>query len=244
MERLSAEYLTIAAKAQNERWDAMLEGSTLSEEQRSSVRACEAYGPLQASLRYAEARGIDLEAVFPRLVAGRSLADAGDVAAVLQTRVDRWVQVAAGRHGSSDNLIVGLIPKAQGVTDIDLAKGLAERELAMEQRARALAIAAIESEAEWVKQCGSMPTAAGSRVRWSREISTVAAYRDRWHVSAQGPIDDRSQVASAEQMRQRGRARVAAERAAVIGRDPHVHRTDSVSIPQMKVGPDVDLAEV
>ena len=160
---------------------------------------------------------------------------------MLHARVDRWIQAAGGRGRRSDNLIAGLIPRAQGVSDLEMAQALAERDLAMEERARALAIAAIESEAEWVKQCGSMPTAAGSRVRWLREISTVAAYRDRWHVSAQGPIDDRSQVASAEQMRERGRARVVAERAAVIGRDPHVHRTDSVSIPQMKVGPDVDL---
>ncbi|MBO0748456.1 MAG: hypothetical protein J2O47_08890, partial [Acidimicrobiaceae bacterium] len=52
-----------------------------------AIRASEAYGPLLAALRDAEARGLDVDSVFPRLAAGRSLDDAEDPAAVLHGRV-------------------------------------------------------------------------------------------------------------------------------------------------------------
>ena len=139
MERLSAEYLTLATLAQAERWDALLARSGLTEAELEAVRASEAHGPLLASFRDAEARGLDVEAAFPRLVAGRSLADAADVAAVLHSRVDRWTQAAGGRRRTAGNLIAGLIPRVQGVNDPEMARALAERDQAMEGRARALA---------------------------------------------------------------------------------------------------------
>ena len=66
MERLSAEYLTLATLAQAERWDALLAGSGLTEAQLEAVRASEAHGPLMASFRDAEARGLDVEAAVPQ----------------------------------------------------------------------------------------------------------------------------------------------------------------------------------
>ena len=135
MERLSAEYLTLATLAQAERWDALLVRSGLTDAELECVRASEAHGPLLASLREAEARGLDVEAAFPQLVARRSLADAADVAAVLHGRVDRWTQAAGGRRRMAENLIAGLIPRAQGVTDPEMAEALAERDAAMQERA-------------------------------------------------------------------------------------------------------------
>ena len=115
MERLSAEYLTLATLGQQERWDGLLARSGLSEADLATVRASAAYGPLLAAFRDAEARGLDVESTFPRLVAGRSLADAVDVAAVLHGRVEHWTQAAGGRNRQADNLIAGLIPRAQHV---------------------------------------------------------------------------------------------------------------------------------
>ena len=89
-----------------------------------TVRASAAYGPLLAAFRDAEARGLDVETTLPRLVAGRSLADAVDVAAVLHSRVERWTQAAGGRNRKADNLIAGLIPRAQRVSDPELAQAL------------------------------------------------------------------------------------------------------------------------
>ncbi len=157
MERLSAEYLTLARLAQAERWDALLVRSGLTGAELESVRASEAHGPLLASFREAEARGLDVDAAVPQLVARRSLADAADVAAVLHGRVDRWAQTAGGRRRIAGNLIVGLIPRAIGVTDPEVAEALAERDRAMQERAVTLAAQAIEAGADWVQRLGSLP---------------------------------------------------------------------------------------
>ncbi len=98
MERLSAEYLTLATLPKQSAGTPCSVRSGLTETDLDAVRASEAHGPLLAAFREAEARGLDVEAAFPQLVAGRSLADAADVAAVLHGRVDRWTQAAGGRR--------------------------------------------------------------------------------------------------------------------------------------------------
>ena len=159
MERLSAEYLTLATEAQAERLDALLARSGLSDDDLATVAASAARGPLFAGLRDAEARGLDVDEALPKLVAGRSLADAADVASVLHGRVDRWSQAAGGRRRHTGHLIAGLIPRAQGVTDPDMARALAERDHAMEQRARSLAVEAIAAGQSWVRPLGAPPSA-------------------------------------------------------------------------------------
>ena len=128
MERLSAEYLTLATLAQAERWEALLARSGLSESELEEVRASEAHGPLLAAFREAEAQGLDIESVFPRLVEARSLDDAADAAAVLHGRVERWSQAARDRRRGSGDLIAGLIPRAQRVSDPEMARALAQRD--------------------------------------------------------------------------------------------------------------------
>ncbi len=51
MERLSAEYLTLATMAQSERWDSLLAQSGLSDGDLEAVRASAAHGPLLAAFR-------------------------------------------------------------------------------------------------------------------------------------------------------------------------------------------------
>jgi conjugative relaxase-like TrwC/TraI family protein len=216
MERLSAEYLTLAAMAQSERWDALLAQSGLSDGDLAAARTSAAHGPLLAAFREAEARGLDVEDAFPRLVAGRSLADAADVAAVLHGRLERWTQAASGRNRRADNLIAGLIPRAQGVSDPEMAQALAERDRAMEGRARTLADRAVENSEGWARRFGIPPTAPARRERWMREISTIAAYRDRWHLTNQSVLGKQGDVSSTEQSGQRQLAQAAAARAAAI----------------------------
>jgi conjugative relaxase-like TrwC/TraI family protein len=216
MERLSAEYLTLAALAQQDRWDALLVRSGLSDSDLATVRASTALAPLLAAFREAEARGLDIESAFPRLVAGRSLADAADVAAVLHGRVERWTQVACGRSRRADNLIAGLIPRAQGVSDPEMAHALAERDQAMEGRARTLADQAVESGASWVQLLGTLPANPAQRERWMRELTTVAAYRDRWHVTSKSLVGKHSDTSNIEQTGQCRRVLAAAARATAI----------------------------
>jgi hypothetical protein len=218
MERLSAEYQTLATMAQAERWDALLARSGLTDNELEAIRTSEARTPLMAAFRDAEARTLDVEAALPRLVAGRSLVDAEDIAAVLHHRVDRWTAAAAGRHRRSPNLIAGLIPRAQGVTDPELATALAERDRAMQDRARALATQAVAAGRPWLDGLGNPPAEPARRQRWLREVSTVAAYRDRWHITSRRPLGAHADVANIEQAVQYRRACAAMERANALGR--------------------------
>jgi hypothetical protein len=216
MERLSAEYLTLATQAQGARFDALLARSGLSDAQLDTVATSAARGPLFAGLRDAEARGLDVDAALPKLVAGRTLADAADVASVLHGRVDRWSEAAGGRRRRSAALIAGLIPKAQGVTDPDMARALAERHVAMEQRALSLAQEAIMDRQGWVRPLGSPPSDPALRDRWLRDVSTVAAHRDRWHIEGPRPLGMAPEQENREQTAQRKRALAAGERARAI----------------------------
>ena len=201
-ERLSAEYLTLATAAQAERWDALLERSGLTRADIDAVRASEAQAPLLAAFREAESLGLDIEGAFPQLVALRSLSDAVDVAAVLHARVHRWTQAASGPRQRTHHLIAGLIPRVRGVTDPDKARGLTERDNAMELCARTLAYQAIEGSQAWVQYLGTVPADPGHRARWLRNVSIVAAYRDRWHISGSAPFGNVGTVGSTEQMSQ------------------------------------------
>ena len=216
MERLSAEYLTLAIEAQGERFDALLARSGLSDDDLAALAASATRGPLFAAMRDAEARGLDVDDALPRLVAGRSLADAADVASVLHGRVDRWAHAAGGRRRHTEHLIAGLIPRAQGVGDPDMARALAERDHAMEQRARSLAVEAITTGLSWVRPLGAPPSRPAQRERWLREVSTVAAYRDRWHIEGQGPLGPAPDRENHEQTAQREKAQSAGKWARAI----------------------------
>jgi hypothetical protein len=179
---LAAEYDTLARTAQEERWEALLERSGLDSVQLKHVRQSEARGPLLAALRDAEARGLDVEGVLPKLVASRSLDEAADPASVMHGRVDRWAQAPTSRRRAEPNLIAGLVPRALGVTDPDMEKALYERDVAMERRARELAAQALERGQPWVRRLGAPPADRAGREQWLEAISTVAAYRDRLNI--------------------------------------------------------------
>jgi conjugative relaxase-like TrwC/TraI family protein len=179
---LAAEYDTLARAAQAERWDGLLKASGLDPGQLEQARQSEAHGPLLAALRDAEACGLDVEAVFPKLVASRWLDGAQDAASVMHGRVDRWTRAAARRGRPASNLIAGLIPRALGVTDPDMARALRERDVALQARARELAAEALEAGQPWTRAFGAPPTEAARRQQWIEAISTVAAYRHRWNI--------------------------------------------------------------
>jgi hypothetical protein len=217
MERLSAEYLTLATDAQAERWESLLARSGLSDVDLASVAASQARGPLFAGLRDAEARGLDVEKAVPQLISGKSLGDAADIASVLHSRVDRWTKTAGGRHRHTENLIAGLIPRAQGVIDPDMARALAERDHAMDERSRVLAEEAIVGRHRWVLSLGSPPGEPAPRERWMRRISTIAAYRDRWHIEGDRPLGAAPDRKNLEQIAQRKIALSAGQQAKSIG---------------------------
>jgi conjugative relaxase-like TrwC/TraI family protein len=211
---LANEYQTLAREAQQQRWDDLLDRCGLSEADLEAVRSSDAYGPLMAALRDAEARGLDVETTLPKLVAARTLGDAEDPAAVLHGRVDRWATAAGSRRLAASNLIAGLIPRATGITDPDMAKALADRDRAMERRARQLAERAIEHRHAWVGRLGNPPADPAAGELWMRAVSTVAGYRDRWGIgNDHRPLGPDTAVQTIEGIGHRNRAQAAVEAA-------------------------------
>jgi hypothetical protein len=241
MERLSAEYLTLATEAQAERWDALLVRSGLSDDDLAAVVASSARGPLFTALRDTEARGLDVDEALPRLVAGRSLADAADVASVLHGRVDRWAHLAGGRRRHSEHLIAGLIPRVQGVSDPDMARALSERDDAMEQRARSLAVEAIVTGQSWVRPLGAPPSAPARRERWLREVSTVAAYRDLWHIEDQRPLGAAPGRENLDQTVQREKALAAGKWARAISTPAADQPNNQALEQQVEISPGIEI---
>jgi hypothetical protein len=241
MERLAAEYLTLSVAAQEDRWNSLLASSGLSEVDLESVRASEAFGPLLASLREAEAHGLNVDSAMPRLISGQSFEGVTDMASVLHGRVDAWIETSGTRRRIHDNYIAGLIPRAQGVTDPEMVQALTERHLAMEDRALALAIEAIESGTQWIQKLGTVPRDPARRALWVHEVSTVAAYRERWHISGQQAIGDYSNVGSAEQMEQQHRALTAAKRALMVSLEANNEQSSSGRESQIIIARGVDL---
>ncbi|MHB1511419.1 MAG: ATP-dependent DNA helicase [Acidimicrobiales bacterium] len=133
---LAAEYEAIARVAEQERWDALLDRCGLGVRRADEVRQSDAYGPLIAALRRAEAYGLDLESGLRDLVAERGLVGVDDVAAVLHHRVEMWIGAAGAKRPDGADMVAGLVPRAVGVTDPDLARALVEREEAMTRRSR------------------------------------------------------------------------------------------------------------
>jgi hypothetical protein len=230
--RLHAEYQTIATAAQADRWETLLEACGLTTRQLTAVRASQAHAPLLAAFHKADACGLDIESTFPLLVAGRALGGAGDIASVLHGRVDRWVAKASSGRALSDNMIVGLIPKARGVDDSDMKQALIEREGAMEQRALTLAEQAIEAGRPWVRRLGAPPSDPARRLGWLREVRIVASYRDRWSITGPTVIGRRDDASSVEQLGHHERAQAAVDRAVAITRAaPQTQSQSEPSVP-------------
>jgi conjugative relaxase-like TrwC/TraI family protein len=203
---LHAEYQTIARAAQADRWESLLERSGLNADELEQVRYSEAHGPLLAALGDAAARGLDIDEAFPQLVQARSVAGAGDAASVLHRRVDKWAEAAASRRPPSDDLITGLVPRATQIHDPDMAHALADRERAMEERARLLAHQAVTEGAAWLQDFVLPPDHALGK-RAMEALATVTAYRDRWGLDDdRRTLGDTRATTTLEQLAQRQRA--------------------------------------
>jgi conjugative relaxase-like TrwC/TraI family protein len=241
---LADEYLSIAKVAQVERWDTLLERCGLDAAQLEAVRSSEAYGALLAALRDAEARGLDVEANLPKLVQARPLVDMEDPAAALHGRVDRWVSTAGSRRQVVENLIAGLIPRAAGVDDPDMARALDERDQAMVRRAREIVELAVERGQIWVRRLGVPPSDPGLRGRWLEAVSTVAAYRERWSIGTDHrPLGPASAAGTIEAAGHRRRAQAAAERALALARRHQAEPAEDGHVVAVEPSPEggVDL---
>jgi len=243
---LHVEYETLAQAGQADRWDRLLQRCGLTEQQLHQVRSSLAHGPLHAALRSAEACGLDVDTTLPRLVQGRPIGDADEIAAVLHQRVARWTHTAGTRHATRADLIVGLVPRARDVTNPDLARALQDREHAMQSRAWALARDAITNQAMWVSALGRPPAYPSVLKGWVQSVATVAAYRERWNIQAlDHPFGPDSRPISTEQSEQLRRATRAAVQAIRLAQTkpvgPGRHPVVGVTVPAAEPGRGIDL---
>ncbi|WP_233198420.1 MobF family relaxase [Cryobacterium sp. Y50] len=187
--QLAAEYETLAAAAQHDRWAALVRASGLSPGQALDVINSEAFGPLTAELRRAEAHYVDVASLLPRVVAARGFEDAQDIAAVLRARVAVVVSRdnGAGRTRRSPRLVAGLIPRAIGPMDAAMHQALAERADLIELRAAAVLDQALLAGEPWTRALGAVPRGSAAAA-WRQNGCTVAAYRDRYGITGARPL--------------------------------------------------------
>lgn len=196
--QLAAEYETIAAAAQRDRWAALVRTSGLNAEQAEEVIESDAFGPLIAELRRAEANHHDLTVLFPRLVRTRDFGDADDIAAVMRHRLNAATArpAGAGRARRVPRLIVGLVPETMGEIADDMRQALDERRDLITQRADAVLDKAIADGEQWIASLSEAPTAESRRERWLSAARTIAAYRDRYSVTTPSPLGLRPESAA------------------------------------------------
>ena len=188
--QLAAEYETIAAAAQHDRWSTLTRASGLTAEQSETVIESDAFGALTAELRRAEANHHDMGHLFPRLVRAREFDDADDIASVLHHRVARVTArpAGSGRTRKAPRLIAGLIPEAQGSVTGDMRQALEERQELIEGRATAVLDTALEAEDAWMKPLGTPPQDPRRAAGWRRQARIIAAYRDRYSITDDTPL--------------------------------------------------------
>lgn len=188
--QLAAEYETIAAAAQRDRWATLIRSSGLTSEQVDAAIESDAFGALTTELRRAEANHHDLGTLFPRLVAVRGFEDADDIASVLHHRLARATARPAksGRTRKAPRLIVGLIPSADGPMADDMRHALDERRQLIEHHSTTVLDSALTDQEPWTAALGPVPEGEKEAKAWRRNARVVAAYRDCYQITSSRPL--------------------------------------------------------
>ncbi|PWD41107.1 conjugal transfer protein [Gordonia paraffinivorans] len=211
--QLAAEYETIAAAAQHDRWANLIQASGLTDEEAEATISSPAFGALTAELRRAEANHHDIENLLPRLVAARGFSDADDIAAVLHYRVARATTrpAGSGRARKAPHLIAGLIPEATGTMNPEFRQALIERRDLIQTCADALLGTALTEQQSWTAALGTVPPQVRAAAAWRQAARVVAAYRDRYGITDTTALGARPE--SDTQKIDAARARAALDRA-------------------------------
>ena len=95
--------------------------------------------------------------------------------------------------------------------------------------------------APWAKPFGAPPAGPAVAAAWWDRLAVIAAYRDRWHVTAPSILGDEAGVGSLQQAAHRARARRAGQDAArLVGLVPHLV-APAPGAPRPEIGPEVGL---
>lgn len=207
---LVAEYETIVALADAERWESVLRETGISDAEFTRAKASDAYYTLLDHLREAEIRGFDVRDDLTTVVRMRSFSDAEDVSATLTHRIDRYVIAMGYPQLTGNQLVANLFLRASAITDPDVVAALNDRESGIGERARYLAAEAIERGDTWVWDFGPAPKDDERYEEWFTAVCVGAAYRDRWDSSSTSPTNTAKRL---EQNSQGARVVAAMDRA-------------------------------
>jgi hypothetical protein len=202
--QLAAEYETIAAVAQHDRWSALIRATSLTSDEADAVIASPTFGALSTELRRAEAFHHDVDRLLPRLVSTRDLTDAHDIGAVLHQRLTAATIRPAGtpRARPTPRLIAGLVPKASGAMTDPMRQALTEREELLEARTALLVDRVIADGATWANEFGPRPPTPRERTVWATRVGAIAAFRERYDVTGTDPLGPIVGVATRDRARE------------------------------------------
>jgi hypothetical protein len=160
---------------------------------------------------------------------------------VLRARLQRWERLAGGQWRPRQDLVAGLVPRASGIDDPDLARAVGEREEAITKRALGLAEHAVRGGAAWAKPFGPPPAVPVVAQAWWDRLAVVAAYRDRWRISTPSILGELNGIGSLSQAAHRARAQRAGQEAArLAGLAPQTATpVDGGVSPQPEAGVDL-----
>jgi len=239
-EQLAKEHQSLVATAMAQRWGALLGQTGLPAELVATARRSPEWAGLLGALRDAEDRGLDARSALSQL-ATLPIGSDQDPAAALRARVQRWERASGGRWSPRQDLVAGLVSRATGVDDEDLATAIHEREEAIARRARDLAEHAVRAGAPWAKPFGPPSTNSPIANAWWDHLAVIAAYRDRWRITAPGILGDEAGVGSLQQAAHRARARRAGQEAARLAGLVPQAIASVPGAPSPGIGPEVDL---
>ncbi len=175
-------------RAQHDRWATLIRASGLTDGQAASAIESDAFGPLAAELRRAEANHHDVGAP-PRLVAREDSATpttsppSSTTGSSGRPPVQQDQGGAGSRRASSRDSFH--TPTAWWTPRCER---LDERETLIEARADAMLDTALAETAPWTKALGTAPDDRRRPAAWRKAARVVAAYRDRYRITDDAPL--------------------------------------------------------
>jgi hypothetical protein len=212
-DQLVREHQSLVAAAMARRWERALDGAGFSDAVLAQASQSPEWAGLLSALRDADDRGLEVGSALSEL-AKLPMGPVEDPAALLRARLRLWEKLTGGNWQPRQDLVAGLVPRASGIDDVDLAKAVREREDAIAKRALGLAEHAVRSGAPWAKAFGPPPTRPAVAEAWWDRVAVVAAYRDRWRITTPSTLGDLKGIGSLSQAAHRARAQRTGQEAA------------------------------
>ena len=185
--QLVSEYETIAAYAQHDRWEALLESSGITDPQLDRILDSDARPRIEAALRRGEANGHNVDRLVRQIAP--ALNEHEQPAVALSSVLDRVTgQPRGGSHPVAPYRVAGLIPIPQDKILADMCAALTEREYLITRTARTLAVQALHAAEPWTARLGPTPSEPARQEAWLRTVTTIRLYRETHNITGPLPL--------------------------------------------------------